>query len=66
MNALEKHLKKARDAARTAWEKKTKAEKKAAASKAAHGYWDALTPKQRSVEMKKRAAKRQKRRAPKR
>jgi hypothetical protein len=43
------------DARRKAWARKSETEKKAAASKAARGYWDSLTPGQRSAEMKRRA-----------
>ena len=57
MVSLETHLRKAR---RARWANKTKKEKKAAASKASRAYWDALTPKQRSAKMKRRAAKRKK------
>jgi hypothetical protein len=45
---LNEHLRKARLA-------RTKKGKKAAASKASRAYWDSLTPKQRSAEMKRRA-----------
>jgi hypothetical protein len=60
---LKTHLRKAR---RARWANKTKKEKQAAASKASHAYWDALSPKQRSAEMKRRAAKRKKRASRKR
>jgi hypothetical protein len=43
------------NARRKAWARKSETEKKAAASKAARGYWDSLTPAQRSAEMKRRA-----------
>ena len=43
-----------------AWVKKTKAEKQAVASNAGRAYWDALSPEERSAEMKRRAAKRKK------
>jgi hypothetical protein len=49
---LKTHLRKAR---RARWAKATKKEKQAAASKASRAYWDALTSKQRSAEMKRRA-----------
>jgi hypothetical protein len=55
---LRTHLRKA---ARARWSKATKAEKQAAASKASRAYWDALSPEERSVEMRRRAAKRKKR-----
>jgi hypothetical protein len=54
---LNTHLRKAR---RARWAKATKKEKQAAASKASRAYWDSLTPKERSAEMKRRAAKRKK------
>jgi hypothetical protein len=59
---LRTHLQKA---SRARWSKATKAEKQAAASKASHGYWDALSPEERSAEMKRRAAKRKRRKTTK-
>jgi hypothetical protein len=58
IDTLKEHLRKA---ARKRWAKATNKEKAASASKASRAYWDALTPKQRSAEMKRRAAKRKKR-----
>lgn len=58
VDTLRQHLKKA---ARARWAKATTKEKKASASKASRAYWDALTPAQRSAEMKRRAAKRKRR-----
>jgi electron transfer flavoprotein alpha/beta subunit len=57
--SLEKHLERAR-AAR--WKGKSKADKTAAAKKAASAYWDQLSPEQRSIEMKRRAEVRAKNR----
>jgi hypothetical protein len=57
---LRTHLRKAR---RARWAKATKEEKKAAASKASRAYWDALSKKERSAEMQRRAAKRKKNRS---
>jgi hypothetical protein len=54
---LRTHLKRA---IRTRWAKATKEEKQAAVKHASHAYWDALTPEERSAEMKRRAAKRRK------
>jgi hypothetical protein len=48
------------EAGRKRWAHKSTAEKKAAVSNASRAYWDALTPEQRSAEMKKRAKKRRK------
>jgi hypothetical protein len=59
VDTLKQHLKKA---ARMRWAKATTKEKKASASKASRAFWDALTPKQRSAEMKRRAAKRKRNR----
>ena len=43
-----------------AWEKKSKAQKQAAASKAVTAYWARLTPEERSAELKRRAVVRAK------
>lgn len=59
VDTLKAHLRKA---ARARWAKASKKEKAAAASKASRAYWDALTSKQRSAEMQRRAAKRKKNR----
>lgn len=59
VDTLKAHLRKA---ARARWAKASKKEKTAAASKASRAYWDALTPEERSAEMKRRAAKRKKNR----
>jgi hypothetical protein len=48
------------EAGRKGWAKKTESEKKAAAANASRAYWDALSPEERSAEMKRRAAKRKK------
>jgi hypothetical protein len=40
------------------WANATDEQKKSAASHASRAYWDALTPEQRSAEMKRRAKKR--------
>jgi len=56
---LDAHLRRARA---KRWAGKTDKEKQAAASHASRAYWDSLTPEQRSAEMKRRAAKRNKRR----
>lgn len=56
---LETHLRRAR---LKRWADKTQAEKKATASHASRAYWDALSPEQRSIEMRKRAKKRKRRR----
>ena len=57
---LRTHL---RRASRARWSKATKAEKQEAASNASRAYWDALSPEERSAEMKRRAAKRKKRKS---
>jgi hypothetical protein len=49
---LKTHLRKA---AKARWAKATKAEKQASAAHASHGYWDKLSPEQRSAETKRRA-----------
>ena len=54
---LATHLKKAR---KKRWANKTPEEKSAAASNAVSAYWAALTPAERSAEMKRRAKKRKK------
>jgi hypothetical protein len=41
--------------------KKSPAQKQATASKGGRAYWDALSPEERSAEMKRRAKKRKKR-----
>jgi hypothetical protein len=46
--------------ARKVWATKTKAQKQAIASNASRAYWDALSPEERSAEMKHRAKKRKK------
>ena len=56
--SLKEHLKRAR-AAR--WKGKTKAEKSESAKSAANAYWAKLSAEERSIEMKRRAAKRKKR-----
>lgn len=52
---LETHLCRAR---LKRWAGKSDEEKKATASHASRAYWDAMSPEQRSAEMKKRAKKR--------
>ena len=59
---LKTHLRKARE---KRWMGKSQAEKKAAASHASRAYWDALTPAERSAEMKRRVKVRAKNRAQK-
>ena len=49
---LRTHL---RRALRKRWAKATEQDKKEAAAHASRAYWDGLTPEQRSVEMKRRA-----------
>ncbi len=49
------------DARRRAWKRVPKEKRKSVASNAARSYWGAMTPEQRSAEMKRRAAKRKKR-----
>jgi len=54
---LKTHLKGAR---RARWANASDEGKRAFASKGGHAYWDSMTPKQRSAEMKRRAAERKK------
>jgi hypothetical protein len=54
---LRTHLRKA---SRARWSKASEQEKKESASHASRAYWDALSPEERSAEMKRRAAKRKK------
>jgi hypothetical protein len=54
---LRAHL---RRAIKKRWANATEEEKKASASRASRAYWDALSPEERSAEMKRRAAKRKK------
>jgi hypothetical protein len=54
---LSTHLRRAR---KKRWENSTEEEKKAAVSNASRAYWDALSPEERSAEMKRRAVVRAK------
>ena len=56
---LKEHLRRAR---RERWAKASETGKQEAASHASHGYWDKLTPEERSAEMKRRAKVRAKNR----
>lgn len=47
------------EARRKAWKGVPKKQRKAQASKAARSYWDAMSPEEKSAEMKRRAAKRE-------
>jgi hypothetical protein len=58
--SLREHLKKASQARWARLNAEQRSEATAKAVEAAKGYWDAMTPEQRSEEMKRRAAKRKK------
>jgi hypothetical protein len=47
-----------RQAARKRWAKTSKKDRAKTAKRASRAYWDAMTPEERSAEMKRRAAKR--------
>jgi len=49
-------------ARRKAWAKVKKADREKIMSKVSHGFWDSLTPEERSAEMKRRAKVRKKNR----
>jgi hypothetical protein len=58
MVSLREHQRKA---ARARWAKVTAKQRAEAAAHASRAYWDAMSPEQRSAEMKRRAKKRKKR-----